>query len=190
MKLSRLFSFIALIALITACGGKSGDQQQAAQEESESTSTSDVRTIEIVGLDNMKFAVEGGTDGVTVSDTLGQNDELRRLETITVQPGEEIRIELTTRSQLPATAMAHNWVLLALDSDPDAFAKAAIQAKANDYIPQDQTDSIVAQTGLAAGGETTSVTFTAPEEPGEYDYICTFPGHFSAGMRGTLVVEG
>ncbi|MFH5882962.1 plastocyanin/azurin family copper-binding protein [Halalkalibaculum sp. DA3122] len=186
MKLTHIFTFIAFIALVGACGGgESSDQQQATQEES----TSDVRTIEIIGIDAMKFAVESDAEGISVVDDLGSSDELVRLETISAQPGEEIRIELTTRSQLPATAMAHNWVLLSLDSDTKAFINAAVQAKENDYIPQDMTDQIIAETELAGGGETVSVTFTVPETPGEYEYVCSFPGHYSAGMRGTLVVE-
>lgn len=189
MKFSQLLAFVTLFALVAACGGRSGDQQQSQTSQAEQEASDDVRTINIIGLDGMKFAVEEEADDITVSDTLGQNNDLRRLETIVVQPGEEVRINLTTRSQLPATAMAHNWVLLTMETDPAAFASAAIQAKANDYIPQDQTDKILAQTGLAGGGETVSVTFTAPDTPGEYEYVCTFPGHFSAGMRGTLVVK-
>lgn len=186
MKLTRLLAFVTLIALVTACGGESNKQQQQATQEEAASSG---RTIQIYGLDAMKFAVEGETEGITVSDTLGANNDLRRLETITVKPGEQITIKLTTRSQLPATSMAHNWVLLAMGTDPAAFAQAAIQAKANDYVPQDMSDQIIAKTGLTPGGDTESVTFTAPEETGEYDYICTFPGHFSAGMRGKFIVQ-
>jgi azurin len=51
------------------------------------------------------------------------------------------------------------------------------------------SDQIIAHTGLVAGGESDTVTFTAPEEPGDYEYICTFPGHFAAGMKGTLTVK-
>jgi plastocyanin len=29
----------------------------------------------------------------------------------------------------------------------------------------------------------------APEDPGEYDVICTIPGHAEKGMKGTLTVE-
>jgi plastocyanin len=42
---------------------------------------------------------------------------------------------------------------------------------------------------VAKAGETTSGTFTAPTEPGEYDIICRFPGHMALGMTATLIVE-
>ena len=38
-------------------------------------------------------------------------------------------------------------------------------------------------------GETRSDIFKAPTEPGEYDIICTFPGHLEYGMKAKLVVE-
>lgn len=42
---------------------------------------------------------------------------------------------------------------------------------------------------LTIGGARTHVLrFFAPEKPGEYPYICTFPGHWRA-MRGTMRVE-
>jgi len=28
-----------------------------------------------------------------------------------------------------------------------------------------------------------------PAAPGSYPYVCTFPGHFVAGMKGNLVVK-
>jgi plastocyanin len=37
------------------------------------------------------------------------------------------------------------------------------------------------------GGLVTS--FGAPAKPGSYTYLCTFPGHFVAGMKGVLVVK-
>jgi uncharacterized cupredoxin-like copper-binding protein len=38
-------------------------------------------------------------------------------------------------------------------------------------------------------GESATFTFTAPEEPGEYQIICAIPGHLEAGMQGTLTVK-
>jgi uncharacterized cupredoxin-like copper-binding protein len=55
------------------------------------------------------------------------------------------------------------------------------------YKPADQ-DKILWELVVKAG-ETTSGTFTAPTEPGEYDIICRIPGHLELGMMATLIVE-
>ena len=34
----------------------------------------------------------------------------------------------------------------------------------------------------------TSLRFMAPTEPGEYPYICSFPGHWTI-MKGVMVVK-
>lgn len=44
-------------------------------------------------------------------------------------------------------------------------------------------------TKLLKSGETDTVIFATPAEAGEYTYLCTFPGHYLMGMKGTLVVE-
>lgn len=126
------------------------------------------KTVEIEGKNNLRFSKEN----------------------ITVKPGEEVTIKLINNSKLPASAMAHNWILIAADADANAVDQAATGAKDSGYVPTDMGDAIIAHTGLVAGGESDTVTFTAPEEPGEYTYICTFPGHFAAGMKGTLTVSG
>jgi len=37
-------------------------------------------------------------------------------------------------------------------------------------------------------GESTSTSFTAPTEPGEYQFVCRTEGHIMAGMVGNIVV--
>jgi azurin len=44
----------------------------------------------------------------------------------------------------------------------------------------------LAHTDLAKPGTTSEVTFDAPA-PGDYPYICTFPGHYMM-MKGVLTV--
>jgi azurin len=51
------------------------------------------------------------------------------------------------------------------------------------------SEQIIAHTEMAAQGETVEVTFTVPEETGEYPYLCSFPAHYSAGMKGMLNVQ-
>lgn len=185
--------FLPLLFLFTsACGGSSDNQTQTqgnTDTQASEQQTSGIRTIEIIGVDQMKYVVRNGDqEGLTTGAEVGENGMLE-LETISVEPGEKIHIKLTTQSQLPATAMAHNFVLLMLSTDINAFVQAAVIARDNDYIPVDREDEVIAHTGLAAGGESVEVTFTVPEQTGDYPFICSFPGHFAAGMEGTLVVE-
>jgi azurin len=125
------------------------------------------RTIEIVGTDDMKYSVT----------------------TIDAKPGETLRIRLTGKGALPKIAMAHNFVLLKLGAKQIDFANAAAMARETDFIPPAMKDQVLAATTTAGPGETVEVTFKVPTAPGSYPYMCTFPGHFAAGMRGTLVVK-
>jgi probable HAF family extracellular repeat protein len=51
-------------------------------------------------------------------------------------------------------------------------------------------DVLGVNSGELAGGEQIQVTFTAPDEPGEFQFYCSVPGHKEAGMIGTLTVTG
>lgn len=191
------YLFPLLLLFVTACGGGSSDNQQSEQAESNTrtqaanTSSDDVRTIDIIGIDKMKYVVkeEGQMLGTGGTVETAQGDSYILLESIDAKPGEKLRIRLTTKSQLPAQAMSHNWVLLKMSTDPTAFATAATGAKENDHIPSDMSDQIIVHTEMAGAGETVEVTFTVPEEAGDYPYLCSFPAHFSAGMKGTLNVQ-
>jgi len=125
------------------------------------------RTVELTGGDDMKF----------------------NTTSITAKPGETLHIVLKNAGTIPKIAMAHNFVLLAAAANVDEFIKAAMGAQATDYIPADKKAQVLASTKLAGPGETVEVTFKAPAKPGSYPYMCTFPGHFAAGMKGTLVVK-
>jgi azurin len=126
------------------------------------------RTVAISGNDSMQFSVKR----------------------IDAKPGEKIKVVLTATGSMPKAEMAHNWVLLAKGTDASSFAMAAAMAKATDYIPAQKKAQVLAMTpGLIGAGEKAEVTFDAPKEPGEYVYICTFPGHFIGGMKGVLVVK-
>ncbi|MDC6389411.1 ThuA domain-containing protein [Maribacter sp. PR1] len=54
------------------------------------------------------------------------------------------------------------------------------------YIPQ--TDDVLFATPLLNPNDTYSLKFTAPTTPGEYPFICTFPGHWRI-MQGVMVVK-
>jgi azurin len=171
----------ALIMALTACGG-----EEASQPADEVVVDDGVRTVEIIGTDDMKFVVRESAEGLR---TGGQTGQYLLLEAIYAEPGEELRIRLTTISNLPPTAMSHNLAVVDLGTDVDAFARASITARDNEYIAPDFADRVIVTTRMLGNGETDTITFTVPEQTGEYDYLCTFPGHFAGGMVGKLIVQ-
>lgn len=182
MKNFLSLGLLASLFAFTACGG--GETADAPADPA--PTADDVRTINIIGVDQMKYVVSEATDGITTGEAIG---EYLKLEAITASAGEEIRINLMTESEMPAVAMAHNFALLAAEADVDAFARASITARDNDYIAPDMQDWVIANTAMIGGGESDVITFTAPTEPGEYTFICSFPGHYAGGMVGVLIVE-
>jgi azurin len=119
--------------------------------------------------------------------TIEGNDQMKfNLSEIKVKEGDTVVLTLKHVGKLPKAAMGHNWVLLAKGVDMKAFATSALQAKANEYIPEG-TEDVIAHTALIGGGEETTIEFTAPAA-GEYTFICSFPGHYAL-MNGKFIVE-
>ncbi len=105
----------------------------------------------------------------------------------TVHAGQPVRIELTNKGHRAKEEMAHNFVILQSGAHVSTFNLSSALAKATDYLPPDQMDQIFAHTDLAGPGQTVAVEFTAPA-PGQYPFLCNFPGHYAAGMKGTMTV--
>ena len=125
------------------------------------------KTVNIEAYDSLKFSVKE----------------------ITASPGQEIDLTLKVISNLPKANMSHNWVLLKKSTDVSQFISDGIQQKENQYVAPKDEQYVIATTGLVGGGETKTITFKAPEEKGEYTFVCTFPGHYQAGMKGKFIVE-
>ena len=126
--------------------------------------------------------------GKVVKVALVGTDQMRyNLSEIKVPKGAKVELTLTHGGKLPAAAMGHNFVLLKKGVNIAAFATKAMSAKASGYVHPDQKDQVIAQSEIVGGGQSTVVTFDAPE-PGVYDFICTFPGHYAL-MKGKFIVE-
>lgn len=191
-KLFPLFIF-SLALIVSACSGSSDQQQQASEDTTGETETSmeaEGRSVDVYGIDRMKYVVKDTTGGVMVGESVEVNGETYYLlEGISAETGEELTFNLTTISALPASSMAHNFVLLEGGANAQEFVNASMSAKDNNYIAPDMTNMILTHSDMVGGGESTSVTFNAPEEAGDYEYLCSFPGHFAAGMKGILSVQ-
>ncbi len=107
---------------------------------------------------------------------------------IDARPGEQLRVVLKDTGTMPKVAMAHDFVLLRKGADPKAFADKSATARDTNYIAPALKGDVLASTTLVGPGETAEVTFAAPNQAGQYTFICSFPGHFAVGMRGTLVI--
>lgn len=87
--------------------------------------------------------------------------------------------------------MPHNWVLVTPGSVgrvgtlADALI-AASDALVRHYVPD--SPDILCHTRVLDPQKTTTIHFTAPAQPGQYPYLCTFPGHWAI-MRGVLIVD-
>ena len=87
---------------------------------------------------------------------------------ISGEAGTEITIELeNTGSQV------HNFTIEEGDARGEGF----------DAWPDSEV-----QLELAAE-DTGSLTLSLPDEAGEYEFICTIPGHYESGQWGTLTVN-
>lgn len=78
--------------------------------------------------------------------------------------------------------------------DPDVITVEAgqevtITLNSMDMMHDFVIDELDVATEVVPGGETGSVTFTAPDKPGEYEFYCSVGNHRAQGMVGTLIVE-
>ena len=127
-----------------------------------------IREILITGNDAMQF-------------------DLKKFE---AKPGETIRLTFKNIGSLPKTAMGHNLVVLKKDVHALSFGQKVLASggSASNPLPKSLLGDIIAHTNLLGPGESESITFNTPNQSGEYEYVCTFPGHF-AMMRGIMVVK-
>ncbi len=106
--------------------------------------------------------------------------------TFTVRAGEPLEITFKNPDVVP-----HNWVLLRPGSMPrvgDLVNRlvAAPEAAARQYIPA--SEDVLAYVDVTAAGARERIYFKAPQEPGRYPFICSFPGHWMV-MNGQMLVE-
>lgn len=111
------------------------------------------------------------------------------LTTLDVMAGDPVTLTMTNAGTLPLEVMGHDFVLLKATADPAAFAQAAMMHKADGYFPASLANEVIAHTKLLGPKQSETIHFTAPSQPGDYVYLCTFPGHFQAGMKGALIVH-
>ena len=123
--------------------------------------------------------------------TITGNDTMQfDTKEFTVKAGEEVELELKNIGKLPKIAMGHNLVILKKGISAIKFGQKimGMGASATNALPEESMEDVIAATKLLGPSESDVITFTAPLEAGDYQFVCTFPGHF-AMMRGIMVVK-
>ena len=102
-----------------------------------------------------------------------------------VEAGSTVQIAVTN-----ADAMPHN-ILIGAPKSVEAIGTAAMtmtlpsDPSAMAYVPN--LPAVLESTPLIKEGETGRLNFTAPKQPGEYVFLCSYPGHW-ARMYGVMLV--
>jgi azurin len=128
------------------------------------------------------------TVNISVTDPVGEKMTYS-VKSIVAKPGEKLKVRLVSMAKTPKIVMAHNFVLLKAGTDVKKFTDAAANARGTDFIPPAFKASIIAVAGMVGPGESMEVSFVAPTKPGKYIYLCSFAGHYAAGMWGELIVK-
>jgi len=148
------------------------------------------KTIRITGF-LAAAAMSGSLMAQDCELSIDSNDQMRydKDEMTVSSECSEVTVTLTHSGQMAINQMGHNWVLVQ-SSDVNGVVQEGIAAGLdNDYIkPGDER--VIAATDLIGGGGETSVTFSLDglEPGGDYEFICTFPGHVAL-MRGDFIIE-
>ena len=154
-----------LTAILLACGislaGSIAHAEKKKQEKAD-------QTVTISGNDMMKFDKTG----------------------FDVKAGTKVKLVFKNVGKIPKIAMGHNVVVLKKGITAIAFGQKALAAGANavNALPDSVKGDVLAHTKLLGPDETDTIIFDAPKEAGDYEYVCTFPGHFAL-MRGKMSVK-
>lgn len=146
------------------------------------------RLLALLPLALLATALPAAAQPRTIEIQVGDNMHFNPAR-LDARPGEQLRVVLKDVGTMPKVAMAHDFVLLRKGADPKAFADKSATARDTNYIAPALKDEVLASTTLVGPGESAEVTFKAPDKAGDYTFLCSFPGHFVVGMRGTLVVK-
>lgn len=96
--------------------------------------------------------------------------------TITVKAGEEVKITFENTG-----SVEHTFNILKADAELEHIME---EMPSEEHLHEE----LLMDMHETAPGASNSATFTAPTEVGDYNIVCTLPGHIQAGMVATLRV--
>jgi azurin len=103
---------------------------------------------------------------------------------ITVKAGQKVKLVFNNNDD-----MQHNLVLTQPGGANEIGAKAmglGLKGPEMFYVPSNP--KVFAHTKILDPGTTETIYFVAPDKPGDYQFVCTYPGHYLV-MQGILRVQ-
>ncbi len=106
---------------------------------------------------------------------------------LVVEPGKPFEVIFENVDQMP-----HNIVFVKpgtreqVGTQANTMSPTNLDKEGRSYVPQ-KNDNIFAASKLLEPGQKQTLKIKAPSQPGEYEYVCTFPGHWPV-MWGKLIV--
>lgn len=130
-------------------------------------------------------------DGTEITITADKVQFLYDIKEFTVKAGSNVKITLVNPAD-SVTRQPHN-ILIVKPGKKDAVGMAANAGMTDpEFLTTKQavpdSDDILFHSKLIQAGEQDVLEFVAPSEPGDYPYLCTYPGHWAI-MNGVMTVE-
>jgi azurin len=177
MKRIFLFGFTIIISA-SSCRSGSGNSENSDKTPATTRPAENAGTF-IPGLDKLEFS-----DSLL----LQANENMRfNKELFRVHAGKKIRLIFKNTQAKTTGSMSHNVVILKPGVEIADFAEVAVKAKEEQYVPSSLDSLIIAHTHLVGAGDSEELEFSIPE-PGIYNFICSFPGHWGT-MQGKIAAQ-
>ena len=160
--------------------------ERTAQEYVETVQVGMEMAALLPPADNARIRKELLDLGVRVFAIKSVREQMRYDTTrIVVEAGKPFEIIFENVDMMP-----HNLVIVQPDAREEVGNQAQTMPPTPDrqgkvYVPNNK--KIIASSKLLEPGQKETLKLTAPEKPGDYDYVCTYPEHWKV-MFGQLVV--
>ncbi|MDN3689534.1 plastocyanin/azurin family copper-binding protein [Cyclobacterium jeungdonense] len=133
----------------------------------------------------MTVMPDGWSNGPDQTIVMGTKPGLKYdLENFEVKAGSKVKITFNNNDD-----MLHNLVIVmpntAIEVGEMAL-KMGLEGSQKDYIPN--SDKVLYHTNILSPETSETIYFEAPSVPGDYTYVCTFPGHAYV-MQGIMRVS-
>jgi azurin len=176
--------FIAGISacMLISCKSNETNNQQASQDTSSRPATNLMQ--EGPAYDATKIDPNAPVMEITLKALGNTMTEMKYDQPeLHVKDGSTVKLKLVNTGK--DAAMQHNFVLIEKGAAEKVGPEGLKAGPDNNYTPK--MKEILVSTKMTGPGKTSEITFPAPPK-GEYDFICTYPGHYTI-MHGKFFVE-